>query len=932
MFSRKHGVLTGLFVLVAFLAYAGDPGSFDYQEITLDNGLRVITLEDFSCPIAAVHLWYHVGSKDDNPERQGFAHMFEHMMFRGTDRLGPTDHFDYIRQVGGDCNAYTSLDQTVYIQTLPANQIELALWLEAERMSFLKVDQESFDTERKVVEEESRLYRSQPYGTLIDEIPAAIFKQHPYRWFPLGQIPHLRAAAVKELREFWTVHYIPNNATLVIVGAVEHTRAQELAKQYFGWIPSYPEPTRVTIREPMPEEARTVTFAPKVAPAPGVGIIYRTVPLASDDHIPIELMTTILGGGDSSRIYRSLVAEKQLAVVAQGMGMSLEQDGGLGIGALLPPFGGKPDEALAALQAEVERMRTEPVSERELTKAKNQMLRNLVTENLYVVSKASALGSAAVLEGDTARVNRRLDAVRAVTADDLLRVAKTYLDPNRALNVKVERNLLGALTQKPEEDPPVSAEPEKEAPPPGRPGLTRPDSFPAKPPIVGLLDFDPTVKFETATLENGLKVIVVPNRELPFVTAWLGLEAGAWTESKPGTASMALGMLTKGTKKHTEAELADELDTYAIGLSGNGGMDDATVTAGCLTEQLDKAVGLMAEVVLEPLFDAGEFEKLRKQIRTGLAVSSAEPSYITDREYRRRLYGAHPYARNVSGELADVDALTPDDLSAWWKTFARPDMARLIFAGDIDLERAVELAKTALGAWKAEGGKPEVALSPIPAVDATRIYLIDKPGDQTQLRVGQLGITRENPAYFTARVVSSYFGGAFNSRLNESIRVKKGLTYGAGGGYSAQRYAGEFIASTFTKNASAAEAVQAILDEIKRLQSDAPNADELDNTKSYVLGSFAADRETPQQVAGDLWFIESQGLPQDYFERMLKQVSGTTAEQCAQLAQTTLNPDKLVIVVLGPAAELKEALEKIAPVTVVTPEGAEVKAETANPA
>src|SRR5713101_8275717 len=268
---------------------------YDYRDITLDNGLRVLTLEDHSCPIVAVHLWYHVGSKDERPERQGFAHMFEHMMFQGTDRLNNTDHFNYIRRTGGDCNAYTSFDQTVYIQTLPANQLERALWLEAERMGFLRIDQTSFDTERKVVEEERRMGLNRPYGTLPEKALAEIFKVHPYGWTPIGKISHLRASPAQELRDFWMRYYVPNNATLVMVGDIHHDEAQKLAKKYFGWMPREADPPRVTVQEPMPKEAREITLSEDNAPAPIVAVGWRTVPARHDDAIHLELLGLILG-------------------------------------------------------------------------------------------------------------------------------------------------------------------------------------------------------------------------------------------------------------------------------------------------------------------------------------------------------------------------------------------------------------------------------------------------------------------------------------------------------------------------------------------------------------------------------------------------------------------------------------------------------------
>lgn len=899
---------------------AAEAPLFDYKEITLDNGLRVITLEDFSCPVVNVQLWYHVGSKDEDEKRQGFAHMFEHMMFRGTGRLGPTDHFDFIRKTGGTCNAYTSFDQTVYHETLPSSQLELALWLEAERMSGLKIDQTSFDTERKVVEEERRMGLNRPFGTLFEQIMANVYHKHPYRWTPIGKIPHLRASEVQELREFWNRYYVPNNATLVIVGAVKHAEAQQLAKRHFGWIPRASDPPRVKATEPMPTEARAITLNEANAPAPLVGVIFRTTAHAHEDEIPLELLGKILVGDNSSRLYRSLVAEKKLAVQTIDIGNTLEQDGLYFAGAVVPPFGAKPEAALAAVEAEIKRLREEPVSEHELTKARNQMLKDTVESTLTVEGKASMLGRAAVLEGRPARANERLDAIRRVTIDDLSRVAKKYLAPERLTAVTIPASGGGPGGAKnPEEDAPITAKPETKAPPPGRPGVARAAGSLATPPVSTIAGGQlPDYPHTTHTLPNGLKVIVVPNHEVPYVSVQLGMLAGAWTEPKPGVASMALDLLTKGTKKHNEAQLADELGTYAISLNSSGGMDSSSLSADCLTEQLGRTLGLMAEVALEPTFPADEFDTLRGQVLAGLKVSSRQPTYVVRREFQHRLFGEHPYARTATGEIGDVNKLKLEDLRAWWIKYARPDMAVLIFAGDVEPKRAIELAEKSFGGWKAEGPKPDVKLPAFPAASGTHIYLVDDPSStQAQIYVGQLGIPRQDPQYFATRVLNGYFGGAFTSRLNETIRVKKGLTYGARGGFSPQRFGGEFVVSTFSKTESTAAALQAVFDEVRRLQSEPPSADELGKTKSYLLGNFVIDRETPEDVAGDLWTIETNKLPADYYQRELTAVAGTGEDACVQVARDRLDPSKMVVVVVGAADKLKAELEKIAPVTVV---------------
>lgn len=922
------GVILGAATSATAAAPTGAPapaGRLEYQEAALDNGLRIITCEDFSCPVVAVQLWYHVGSKDEDPQRQGFAHMFEHMMFRGTDRLGPTDHFDHVRRAGGDCNAYTSFDQTVYVQTVPANQLEMVLWLEAERMSFLKIDQESFDTERKVVEEERRLGLNRPYGTLPEKILAEIYKQHPYRWSTIGQIPHLRAASVAELRAFWTRFYVPNNATLVIVGAVDHKTAQDLARKCFGWIPRYEDPPRITVRDPLPTSARSITLKEDNAPAPAAGILFRTVPLNHPDVPALEMLASILGGGASSRVYRELVAEKQLAAFAAAGAMSFEQDGIFGAGAVLTPLGGKTEPVLEALERQIERLRNEPVSEDELLKARNNMLRGIVTGNQTVASKASALGRAAVLEGDAARVNERLNTIAQITADDLLRVARTHLAPERAMKGTVERNLMGTLGswlgfKKTEEDAPITAAPETEPPPPGRPGLARPADVPAQPPAAPAMPYDASLKYASQKLPNGIELLVVENHELPFVSATLYTRAGGWTESKPGTASMAFSMLTKGTENYDEGKLAAELDTYAITLAGFAGLDNGSVGCSFLTEHADRAVRLMAEVVRRPTFPDDEFEKLRRQTLTGLGISKSEPSYLADRELRRQMFGTHPYARTATGEYEDVLALAPEDARNWWRQFIRPEESTLIVAGDIDLRQAAALAAKYFGDWKNETPPVAIDVPQPPAPAPTHIYLVDFPGVQSQIRVGQLGITRRHPGYFTSRVAGGYFGGAFSSRLNDTIRVKKGLTYGARGGWSADRMAGRFVVSTFSKTESTVEALRAMFDEIERLRSEPPSDKELGDTRAYILGSFAGDRETPQAVAGDLWLVRSNGLGDDYLKQLLDGVARCTAQDCVKLATETIDPTRMVVVVVGPAEKLREPLASIAPVTVVAQE------------
>jgi len=930
----KQTALLGILMLTALLSGCfGGPGSetsnqpnadkklFDYQKITLDNGLEVITLEDFSCPVVAVQVWYHVGSKDEKPDRQGYAHMFEHMMFKGTDRISEKDHFNLLRKVGGTCNAYTSFDQTVYYETLPADQIELALWLEAERMSFLKIDQYAFDTERKVVEEELRMRENQPYGNVFKKMAAEIFTEHPYRWTPIGKLAHLRATSVPDLREFWIENYVPNNATLIIVGAIEHKKAQKLAKQYFGWIHAGSEPKKIAIEEPEPTKPKDIVIDDENAPAGQVVMGWRTVPVGRRDETVLDFLSQILGSGHSSRLYRTLVADTQMAVDASTWTYNLQLDGIFVAEATLPPNSQDYDGAIKALTEQIIKIQTDGISDEELEKARNQLTKQLVTTNLSIESKARMLGAAAVSMGDVSKVNTQMEEIRSVTKEDIQRAANQYLDMNRVFQFTITQNTGMKNARKDNEEAAITAEPELEAPAPGRPGVKRPQSFPATAPIDEKVKASFDLDYEHAKLSNGMTVMVVPNHEVPFVSVKLGLTNGAWTETKPGTAATTLSMLTRGTATHSEAELAAELEQYAISLNASADMDTAAVDMNCTTEQLDRGMRLLAEVVQEPTLPQSEFNKLLQQKITNLNIKEQDPRYLADKYLNEVLFGSHPYARTVDGTVEDLKQLKPADLKLWWKLYAQPDFATLIFAGNLTQQEAVDLAKKYFGQW---GSVPMASpqASQIPKAKPTAIYLVNRPGSaQAQIKVGQLGITRhQQPDYFISLLAGAYFGGSFNSRLNENIRVKRGLTYGAWGGYRANNMSGTFEVSTFTKNESVPETIKVVLEQIAEFQTIEPTDSELNDTRSFFIGSFAGQRETPQDIARDLWLIESQGLGKDYFKKLFKGLDNATKQDCVKLAEKTLDPDTLSIIVVGDAEQLKESLSEIAPVKVIEAE------------
>jgi zinc protease len=922
----KSCLVCALTVLFSLTTTQAADRRYPFEQVELANGMKVITLEDFSCPIVAVQVWYHVGARNEDPKRQGFAHMFEHMMFRGTDRTNETAHFDNLRRVGGNCNAYTAFDQTVYIQTLPSNQLEMVLWLESERQAFLKIDRKGFDTERKVVEEELRMGHNRPYGRVPEKLLAEIYGDKPYGWTPGGQIAHLRSAHTQELQEFWDTYYVPNNATLVIVGAVKNAEAQKLAKRYFEWIPKCATPPSQPVAPVDQKKSRTIKLPEDKGPLPVVGVIFRTVPEQHEDFLALEIAMGVLGGGESSRLYVDIVKDKKIAQVALAGAFSLEKDGIAGAGGVLLPFG-KKKQLMDTIRKHIKQITKEPITADELEKMKNQKRREEVAGALTVASKASLLGKNAVLFGDAERINHQLDEIDAVTIDDVQRAAKTYLADANRVSVLVEPSMTGAIgslfgkgkDKDPDEAPGLKAE---DDPAPKRTGpkatAKRPADFPEKPPSASPLDDFPIPVSTEKELSNGLKVVVVPNHEVPMVSMMLGIRSGAWTDTSPGVASMTMSMLTKGTKSRTAKELAQTLEFNAINLSGSAGMDTAQVSASSLDKQRDLACELLADVVMNPSFPKDEFDILLNQEKVGLLLASKTPEYLAERELRKRLYGDHPYARTSTGEIEDLGKIKIDSMKSWWNANLRPENCVLYMAGDINDADGFALAEKHLGKWKVEGPFNPPKLAAVPAKKATHIYLVDRPGSvQSQIRVGHTSITRRDPDFFASRVLGNILGGGFNSRLNKAIRVEKGLTYGARGGFNAQRFSGEFSVSTFTKTKTTAETIRTILTELEKLQAAPPTTSELDDTKSFIVGSFPAERETPDGTVRDLWMIETQQLSKDYLRQLIAGVKSTQSADVVKTSKSLIDRNDLVIVVVGEAGKIKADLEKIAPVTVV---------------
>jgi len=405
------------------------PPKLEVQEHKLDNGLQLLMHEDHSVPVATVELWYHVGSKDERQGRSGFAHLFEHIMFKGSANLGPEEHKNFISAIGGRYNATTDFDRTLYFETFPSNYLEHVLWMEADRMRSLDISEENFKSERDVVKEERRLrIDNPPFGRLFEVVLENTYKVHPYRILPIGSMADLDAATLEDVRAFHSTYYVPNNATLVVAGDFDPGQVTRWAEKYFGSIPQGKPVPRDIPQEPAQTAERRATDYHPNTPLPAVVLTYHVPQAGHPDLYALEVASNILSAGESSRLYRRMVYEKQMAVAAGGQTVLL-QDPGVFFFFTILQAGQKPEDGEKELLAEVDRLQNEPVSEDELAKSKNQLISGLVFGRQTVQDKADAVGEAAVIMGDLSLVNRQLAEYQKVTAADVQRVARTYFKP-----------------------------------------------------------------------------------------------------------------------------------------------------------------------------------------------------------------------------------------------------------------------------------------------------------------------------------------------------------------------------------------------------------------------------------------------------------------------------------------------------------------------
>ncbi|HZZ42362.1 MAG TPA: pitrilysin family protein [Tepidisphaeraceae bacterium] len=909
-------IVAGLVLVLA--KGAGAQQRIEFTQETLSNGLRVIYAPLHNAPVVSVHVLYHVGSRDEREDRQGFAHMFEHMMFRGSAHVKPQEHMKLINSVGGDCNAYTAFDQTVYHESLPANQLELALWLEADRMASFKVSDEIFKTERNVVAEEWRRDINQPYGTLYEDFLAHAYTTHPYRWTPIGNMEHLRRARVEELQDFFNTYYVPNNAILVVAGDFEGSAARELVKKYFEWIPPTAAVPRNIPREPVQKEARSFTVTQPV-PLPLVAIGYHVPAQRDADQYALTLLSSILGDGGSSRLSRVLVhGEHPVCSDIMNINATLEDPGIFGVGGLA--LAGKgPEVVQKGLEEVIANLVQDGVTQEELDKAKTQYRTAHVKGLQTADDLASQLGDEALVDGDANRVNTDLAAVEGLTTEDLQRVARKYLVATNSTTMVVKSSILGMLAAKAKAatEPAIMNAPVAAS---TRPVETRhvvfPGGYPTEPPVSKSILAAHFNQGEESVVD-GVRVIVLEDHRLPMVSFGLTMRAGSHSEAvgKEGLGSMTADLLRRGTTTRTREQIDADLDSHGIWIGAYDGGDFIRVSANCMADQLDHAAEVFGDVLKHPAFAKGEFENLKNQTLSSLKVSLDEPETVAGRELSAAMYPNSPLGRLTTPR--SIGGITLEDVKGYYGRVYHPTSeAFLIVSGDVTKEHALAMA---------EGVLKDFASAPLPIVDYTvpatptkgRIILVDHAeSKQAMIRMAMPAFDVHSGDKYAGKVIGEILSGDLDARLTRYVRAEKGLAYSVWGHFSPGRHAGTFSAGTETKLETAGAAIDAMLKVFADMTKAEVTSKELESAKSSITGSMVMRMQTIDQQAD----MRGQGIldgePGDYYDRYPGNIAKVTAAEVQAVMKKYVDAGKLTAVVVAPA-KVKEQLDHIAGVEVM---------------
>jgi zinc protease len=912
-----------LMLLMVSCQSSQDTLSIDFEKYTLANGLDVILHQDKSDPIVSVAIQYHVGSNREVVGKTGFAHLFEHMMFQQSENVGQDQFFKKIQGAGGTLNGGTGNDGTVYYEIVPKNALELALWLESDRMGYLinTVTQSAFSNQQDVVINEKReRVDNNPYGHNGWVIDKNLFPEgHPYNWQVIGEMEDLFDATIEDVKEFHGKWYVPNNATLALAGDFEIEEVKAMVDKYFGEIPSG---NQVADMDPVPvtlDETKRLYHEDNFARTPLLRMTWPTIEQYHPDAYALNFLAELLGSGKKAAMYKVLVKEKQLTSRVSVYNRAMELSGKFNLS--VPA---NADVSLADAEAAVfeafAMFEEEGIKESDLERIKAGLETNFYSGISSVLGKGFQLASYNEYAGDPGFITQDIENIIAVTVEDVQRVYDTYIKGQHyVLTSFVPKGQMDLVAENCEkanvvEESLDDAYGSKEVVAEEEEIVKTPASFDrsVEPPFGP----DPVLSVPeiwTSELSNGIKVTGIEHHEVPLINYAIEIKGGHYmdTPEKAGVANLVTDLMMEGTENRTPEELEEAIDMLGANINMYVGSESITVSVSTLKRNLDATIDLVEEILLEPRWDEEEFGLWKMKNINNIKRNSANPNYLAQQAFNNLLFGEGTLlALPSSGTVETVEAITIDDLKAYYETVFSPSISSLRVVGDINQKEAESAFAQLEDSWAPK----EVD---IPAIEVkktaaeSKIYLVDYPGaKQSVINIGNLYTPESHLDHYAATVMNYKLGGSFSGILNLILREEKGFTYGASSGFSRNNTYARFSAGSSVRSGATQESLEIFRDEMAKYR-DGISDDDLAFTKDALLKSNALNYETLRALQGMLSEINRFGLDLDYVKKEEDVLRKMTLEQHHELAQKYLNPDEMIYVVVGDAETQMKPLSEV---------------------
>jgi zinc protease len=896
---RKKALSLILLSMAAVFAGMGRAQSKDeiaipYQKFVLENGLTLIVHEDHKAPIVAVNTWYHVGSKNEKPGKTGFAHLFEHLMFGGSEHA-PGRYIDAMERIGAtDLNGTTNNDRTNYFENVPTSALDLTLWMESDRMGFLlgALDQKTLDLQRGVVQNEKRQGENQPYAVSQQLITQNTYPAgHPYSWTVIGDMADLNAASMGDVQDWFKTYYGPSNVVLVIAGDIDTKTAKEKVEKYYGNIPAGPPVAHQQAWIAKMAGTHRQVVQDRV-PQARIYKVWNIPEYGNPDSTYLNLVSDVLSQGKTSRFYKRLVYDDQIATNTIAF-VDLREIGGQ----FLIQTTAKPGQGLAQVEKELDeelaRFLKDGPTREELDRVKAQYEARFVrgVERIGGFGgKSDRLAQGEVFQGNPDGYKNSLRLVREATAEDLKAAANRWLsDGVYILEVQPFPDYKTASAGADRSKPPV----------------------PGTPPELKL------PKLQRAKLSNGLSLILAERHEAPLVNFWMVSDAGyaADQSASPGTASLTMALLTGGTKTRNALEISDQLALLGAQLQASSNLDLCTVKLSALKSKLDSSLELFADVILNPSFPETDFKRQQNLQLAAIQREKNTPVQMALRVFPSLLYGAnHAYGNPLtgSGTTASVSKMTRVDLSKFHSVWLRPNNSTLIVAGDTTLAEVTPKLEKLFAGWKAEK-VPAKNIRSVQAPGKSMVYLIDKPGAlQSIIIAGEIAPPTNNPKEIAIEAMNDGLGGMFGSRLNMNLREDKHWSYGAQTLLWDAKGQRPFLAYAPVQTDKTKESLEEMSKEFRGIVGDHPIVvDELARIQANETLSLPGSRETIDEVGQSIVGLVQFGLPDDYYETLAGKIRALKTNDVNEAAKAVVHPDHLIWVIVGDRSKIEAGVKQV---------------------